>query len=288
VLFANIYGIGQTLPIDSKCIHYTDTDCTTMPVLPTIKNDIINADNYLEHPPQGVHMVVSMTFPDLASPDNIVSQIELLDRRYPSVFKWMGEANLVKQALLKNSHFPATKDNIIEWKPFMKMLRVRDIPLTIHADLGDDNEPKKYLPLMEYVLQQYPDNKIVWAHLGLSMELVHMDVPEHILTMEPLLEEYPNLMFDISWRVLEDKYFSDTQIRDQYVAFFNTYPSRFLTGTDFVAAREKTFEVYTKELDLTSNINQYLSDDAYRRIALGQNYIDLLGLDHQAPQICEQ
>ncbi len=63
-------------------------------------------------------------------------------------------------------------------------------------------------------------------------------------------------------------------------------PERFLPGTDFVAARKKTCEVYAEEIDVTSKIHLALSDGAFRNIALGQNYFRLLGLDHQAPEVC--
>ena len=73
VLFVNIFGLGQRLPIDSSCTYYLD--CPGVPVVPSIKNDFSNAANYLEYKPQGVHMTLSMTFPDLANPENIVEMI---------------------------------------------------------------------------------------------------------------------------------------------------------------------------------------------------------------------
>ena len=33
-------------------------------------------------------------------------------------------------------------------------------------------------------------------------------------------------------------------------------------------------------------VNRFLSDDAFRKIALGENYFRLLNLDYQAPEIC--
>ena len=50
-------------------------------------------------------------------------------------------------------------------------LRARGIPLALHADLGNDAAPTRYLPLMEEVLCLYPENVIVWVHMGLSREL---------------------------------------------------------------------------------------------------------------------
>ena len=180
----------------------------------------------------------------------------------------------------------AALDDIVAWWPFMDELRRRDMPITIHSDLGNNAEPLKFLYLMEAVLTLYPDNKVVWAHMGLSKELTTIDPALHIGTFRRLMEQHPNLYLDISWRVLEDTYFSNQAVRDQYVPFFDDYSSRIITGTDFVAARKKDFSVYEEELDVTSRINKYLSDKAFRDIALGQSYFDLLGLPDQAPPMC--
>ena len=286
VRFVNVYGIGQSLPIDSDCTYYLD--CPGTPALPSIKNDFVNAANYLREKPEGVHMTLAMTFPDLANPEHVVEQIELFDTEYPGLFKWVGEVNLVKQALFNNHHKATPIESIGKWSEFMALLQQRGIPIAIHSDLGSDSDPTKYLYLMEQVLKLYPDNKIVWVHMGLSKELSAFDPAKHIQIMKHFLDSNKNLMLDISWRVINDNYFNTTQSRDQYVTFFNDYSDRILPGTDFVAARTKDYAVYEEELEVNSLINQYLSDEAFRNIALGQNYIRLLNLDYQAPQICGQ
>jgi hypothetical protein len=284
VRFVNAYGIGQSLPIDSSCTYYTKCEGTA--VVPGIKNDFINAANYLEHKPQGVHVILSMTFPDLASPDSIVDQIHLLDREFPGLFKWIGEVNLVKEALFKNGHRATPPEAIQRWAPFMAVLRDRGIPITIHSDIGIDSEPTKYLHLMEQVLDLYPDNKIVWAHMGLSRELKTMDPDLHTKLLGHLLDTHDNLMLEISWDVLYEHYFREPKVRDRYVALFNEYSPRVLPGSDFLASRDKGFDDYRKALEATSDINKHLSNEAFRNIALGQNYFRLLGLNEEAPQVC--
>jgi predicted TIM-barrel fold metal-dependent hydrolase len=165
------------------------------------------------------------------------------------------------------------------------LLKDRNIPINIHSDLGNDSEPTKFLHLIEYALKLYPDNKIVWAHMGLSEELLRMAPAEHIRIMKSLLDKSPNLMLDISYRALEDHYFR--KHRDLYVAFLNEYSDRILPGTDFLASRKKNFEVYKNEFAVNSEINKYLSNAAFRNIALGGNYFRLLDLNYRAPQICD-
>ena len=284
VRFVNVYGIGQSLPINSSCTYYLD--CPGTPALPSIKNDFINASNYLREKPQGVHMTLAMTFPDLAKPENVAQQIKLFDTEYPGLFKWVGEVNLVKQALFNNHHSATPLESIGKWSEFMTILKERGIPIAIHSDLGNDKNPTQYLHLMEEVLNLYPDNKIVWVHMGLSKELKSADPDQHISILKSFLDRNRNLMLDISWRVINDNYFTQDDMRAKYVAFFNEYSDRILPGTDFVASRKKTYDKYEEELDVNSRINKYLDDEAFRNIALGQNYFRLLNLDYEAPQIC--
>ena len=289
VLFANVYGIGQMLDVPSPCTYYLD--CIGTPVTPTLKNDFVNAANYVlwrHKKSPDLHLTLSMTFPDLSRPETVLSGIRLLDREYPNMFSWMGEVNMVKQALYGNGHKKSSLKTLAKWAPFMKELRKRNIPLAVHADLGNDTEPTKHLYLIKELLRLYPDNKIIWVHMGLSREQVAMDVGEHIDILKKLLDRYPQLMLDISWGVIEESYFSVPHKRALYVPFFNAYSERILPGTDFVASANKTFDIYQKELRETSKILSYLNDKAFRNIALGQNYFRLLNLDYTAPPVCSQ
>jgi predicted TIM-barrel fold metal-dependent hydrolase len=230
-----------------------------------------------------------MTFPDLAKPERVTEYIELLDAEYPGVFSWMGEVNLAKQALFNNGQIPATLESIQLWKPFMETIRKRNVPITIHSDIGSNAAPTKYLYLMEDVLNRYNDNKIVWAHMGLSKELTDMKPEQHIAILTKLLDAHENLTLDLSWDVLWDYVFIDDVSRAKYVAFIDAYPTRFIPGTDFVASRDgKDYKTYKEALKKTSYINRDMSDEAFRNIALGENYFKLLGLDFTAPEICQK
>ncbi|MFT5779926.1 MAG: hypothetical protein ACI837_002886 [Crocinitomicaceae bacterium] len=301
VLFVNCYGIGQTLPTNDTCTYYGK--CPETKVTPSLRNDFVNASNYLEYewddddevdskdPFEGkkkINLVLSMTFPDLAKPEHIVEYIQLLDTEYPGLFSWMGEVNLVKQALFPNGQEGATMADIDLWKPFMDTIRRRNIPINIHSDLGNNEHPTMYLERMEKVLDTYNDNKIIWAHMGLSKELSKFDPDEHIDILKGMLDEHENLMIDLSWDVLWDSVFVNKVARAKYVTFINAYSTRFLPGTDFVASRkDKNYKTYKEALRKTSLINRDLNNEAFRNIALGENYFRLLNLEeYTAPQIC--
>jgi len=281
VRFVNYFGIGQVLDMTSSCTYYLD--CPGTAALPSIKNDFVNGVDVKTFPHPNLNIVLSMTFIDLAHPESAVDLIRLYDKEFPGMFKWAGELNLVKQALMPNKAEPATIASIDRWAPFMKVLKERGIPVTLHSDLGNDANPTQFVPLMRHVLQKYPDNKIVWAHMGLSKELQHMDPAQHISIMKEALSKAPNLMLDISWDVLYNAYH---EYGAQFLAFFNEYPDRILPGSDFVAAANKSPDQYAKELEVTSRVGRVLSDDAFRKIMLGENYFRLLGLDYRAPPVC--
>ena len=284
VLFANVYGIGQMLPASSPCTYYLD--CPGTPLAPTLRNDFVNAANAVVKTPEGLHLTLAMTFPDLADPESVLAGMALLDDEYPGLFRWMGEVNLVKQAVFANGRGPVPAEAVDGWAGFMAVLRERGIPIAIHADLGNDEDPTLYLPLMEKVLDAYPDNLIVWVHMGLSRELTTMDPARHAALMASMLERHPNLMLDITWRVIDDAYFSTPAGRAAYVPFLKAHSERILPGTDFLASSDKDFDVYREELEVTSRILRHLDDEAFRNIALGGNYFRLLGLDYQAPRVC--
>ena len=286
VLFANVYGIGQVLPDGSSCTYYLD--CPGTAVTPSLRNDLANAADHAAHAPDHLHLTLSMTFPDLADPASILPEMEQLEAEFPGVFHWMGEVNLVKQALFANGRAPVTVEAIDAWAPFMTVLRDRNIPLAIHADLGNDDESTRYLPLMETVLDRYPDNPIVWVHMGLSRELTTLEPAQHVELLSTMLARHPRLMLDLSWRVLDDAYFSDPNHRDVYVPFLNAHADRIVPGTDFLASRDKDVDVYRTELEVTSRIFRHLDDHAFRQIALGGNYIRLLGLPYDPPPVCTQ
>lgn len=290
VLFVNVFGIGQKLPPDSPCTYYLD--CPGTDVTPSLSNDFINAANSLDYykahasEEKTVNFVLSMTFPDLANPEAVIDQVRLFDKEYPGMFTWMGEVNLVKQALLPNGHEKADLKDISQWAEFMDTLRVRDIPINIHCDLGNDDDPTAFLYLMEKTLKSYPDNKIVWSHMGLSRELTSIDPDKHIKILADLLDKYPKLWIDLSWDVLWDSVFFKEEVRAKYISFINAYPTRFLTGTDFVASSNKTYKDYKQALEKTSYLNLDMNDEAFRYIALGENYFRLLNLPYKAPEVC--
>ena len=106
------------LPIESSCTYYLD--CPGTPVIPTLKNDFVNAANYTAKAPPGVHLTLSMTFPDLSRPESILPNMQLLEQEYPGAFTWMGEVNLVETGAVQQRREPVPMAALAEWAAFME------------------------------------------------------------------------------------------------------------------------------------------------------------------------
>ncbi|CAL1160214.1 unnamed protein product [Cladocopium goreaui] len=307
ILFTTLYGIGQRLPVDSSCSYYLD--CPGTDVMPSLKNDFFNAQSVLDSAadladPSGPRITLSMSFIDLHDPAGNLEKMQLLQNEFPGMFKWVGEINLVKQALWPNHQgLPVELDTVPTWKPFMDEFLKQDIPLALHCDLGNDENGTQFLPLMDKVLDTYPNNKIIWVHMaGISKQLkphlaakgvsllqklkVPVTIEDHVAMIGKRLEKHPKLMIDLSWDILYDELYASPAERELYVNLINKYPDRFLSGSDHVASEEKTENTYRQEIKKTSAIFLNLSDVAFRNIALGQNYFNLTGLNFTAPKVC--
>jgi hypothetical protein len=279
ILMCIITGIGQRLPFDSKCNYYLD--CPGVPVKPSIINDVLNAIDYKKYRQlfeNEMIVILSMSFLDLHKPEKIPLYIELLDNEFPGLFKCVGEVNLCKEMLINNKLTCIQKETIPKWKSFMKILEIRKLPIIIHSDIGNNNNNLKYIDLFKTACDLYPNNKIIWAHMGLSKELTNIEPYKHLNILSTFLDNYPNLYIDITWRILYDNVFKYKNKRDIYVPFINKYYNRILPGTDFVNSINKNQEIYKQEHDLTSYILNFVDNNAYRHIALGQNFINIFEL----------
>lgn len=297
ILFTTLYGIGQRLPISSNCTYYLD--CPGTIIKPSLKNDFFNAQSVLDNEEEGSSPIITlaMSFFDLDNPETILPKMKLLQSEFPNMFRWAGEINVVKQALWKNNAGkPIPIASIQRWAPFMAELSTQDIPLALHCDLGNDENGTKFLPLMDAILEAYPQNKIIWVHMaGISKQLdpklamlqVPVSIQQHVKIIKNRFEKYPHLFVDLSWDILYDSIYHDTEEEKPYIELINQYPARFLSGSDHVAAAAKTEAGYRKELAKVNAIYKELSDEAFQNIALGGNYFKLAHLkEYRPPPIC--
>lgn len=284
VLFVTGYGIGQTLPQNSQCRY--PANCPNTPIKPNIDNDIANANNQQKWPSEQPIVNLSMSFFDLNQPKNIKKRIQQLRQQYPGQFNWAGEVNLVKQALFRHGHQIPNLQTIKHWQPFMDLLADENIPIAIHSDIGNDHQATQYLSLFDNVLNHYPNNIIVWLHMGISKEQLTLPVSQHIDILRQRLIAHPNLYLDLSWRILQENYFNSDENRQLYVDLIHQFPDRFITGSDIVTSKSTNYKDYKGTLRRNSALFPLLNDNAYRSIVLGQNYFKLAQMANVAPMVC--
>ena len=285
IKYANVFGLGFSQSRDPICIDHIE--CAGERVLSSVMVDLDHVKKALLHSNPSLNLVVAISFPDFSKPDNILEVMRLYERDHPHVFRWMGEINLVNKIYSDVDYGDDYSLNFSEVTPVMDMLKERNIPITIHSDLGVDRQPFKFKYIMDSVLKRYPNNKIVWAHMGVANFIADMNPFEHVAILSQMLNEYPNLMLDTSSEFLWRNYILRPFYQNLYIDFFNRYSTRILPGTDFVAAEGYIASDYKEALQLASSLNPYFDDDAFRNIALGENYFRLLGLTESAPSICE-
>ena len=134
---------------DPDCCYYLHCPTFDYPVVPNPLNDRENAENYVKYknnPNQSskIHLTLSATFPNLQNPVDIMTNLDNLTRDYPENFKWAGEMNVMKHALVGNGFFkedtsPRLTKKFIEGgklDPFFKDMESKGWPVTLHNDLG--------------------------------------------------------------------------------------------------------------------------------------------------------
>jgi len=213
--------------------------------------------------------------------------IERVLRTFPGVFTGIGEFSIHKEfvsskvsgevASLTN---PAL-DSILDFAGKVGLVVV------LHSDMDmpmakDKSEPV-YLAQMKDVLRRHPKTTIIWAHVGLG-RIVHpagMSTSpggerssRHIEIAEEILKDpsMSHVYFDISWDEVAKYIIATPQSISNSAKLMNSYPNRFLFGSDVVAPPDQKF--YTAVYEMYEPLWKTLTPEASEKIRKG-NYLRL-------------
>jgi len=153
LLFSTMFGIGQkivkTNKNDPDCCYYLHCPTLNYTVVPSTANDYANAEDYTtkykdQDLANNIHLILSVTFPNLQKPEGNVHNFNVLENNYPNTFGWAGEINVFKHALAGNGFFEQERVTVkkIEsgvYDQLFEMLSNKSWPTTLHCDLGCDN-----------------------------------------------------------------------------------------------------------------------------------------------------
>ena len=116
--------------------------------MPDPFNDRKNAEDYEKYmqninQTSKIHLTLSATFPNLQKPEQINTLLGGLEKDFPNAFKWAGEINVIKHALVGNGFFKEdsspriTKQFLDNGKldPFFQKMENVGWPVTIHCDV---------------------------------------------------------------------------------------------------------------------------------------------------------
>jgi hypothetical protein len=211
--------------------------------------------------------------------------IERVLRTFPNVFTGIGEFSIHKEfvsskvagevASLTN---PAL-DSILDFAGKVGLVVV------LHNDMDmpmakDKTEPV-YLAQMKSVLKRHPNTTIIWAHLGLG-RIVHpvglSSTPTgersstHIEVVKQILDDpaMSHVYFDISWDEVAKYIISSPTSIENSARLMNSYPDRFLFGSDVVSPPDQKF--YLSVYEMYAPFWKALSPGTSEKIRKGNYY----------------
>jgi len=202
---------------------------------------------------------------------------------FPGVFSGIGEFSIHKEfvsakvsgetASLTN---PAL-DRVLEFAAEAGLVVI------LHNDIDMpfakvDAEPV-YLKQMKALLVRHPKASIIWAHMGLGRIVHPVQVstnevqrpPNQIELVEAMLRDpaFRHVNFDISWDEVAKYAVSSPQAIARVAQMLNSFPDRFLFGTDTVAPAGP--EPYYAVFNMWEPVWKLLTPDASMKVRKG-NY----------------
>jgi hypothetical protein len=212
-----------------------------------------------------------------------VDHIRRVLTTFPGVFTGIGEFSIHKEFVsAKVSGETASLTNPALDR-ILDFAAEAGLVVILHNDIDmpfakTDAEPV-YLNQMKALLARHPKTTIIWAHVGLG-RIVHPirasaeaaeRAPTQFAIVEAMLLDpaLRHVSFDISWDEVAKYAVATPESITRVTTILNTYPDRFLFGTDTVApaGAEQYFAVF----DMWAPIWQRLTPEASLKIRTG-NY----------------
>jgi len=146
----------------------------------------------------------------------------------------------------RNVHLPLTSDS---FHRIFKLSQDYGLPFMIHHEAEN-----ALLAEMETMLQQYPNAKVIWNHVGRNRNYISWSRWMGTRTVREFLQKYPNLNFDLvqsppesapmGYRqdILYDIRGGTVSLNPEWKQLFIDFPDRFVLGSDVNGGRWKEYE----------------------------------------------
>jgi predicted TIM-barrel fold metal-dependent hydrolase len=195
-------------------------------------------------------MITGFNPADMYAADHIRRVLET----YPGVFTGIGEFTIHKEFVSSKvagdtaSLTDPALDRVLDFAGEVGLVVI------LHSDIDmpfakSGTEPV-YLTQMKELLRRHPKTTIIWAHTGLG-RVVHPAQgqaagaterhPGHLGIVEAIIKDpqMSHVYFDISWDEVAKYAVATPELVKLAATQFNSYPDRFLFGTDNVAPSDQ-------------------------------------------------
>jgi len=209
-------------------------------------------------------MITGFNPTDMFATDHIKRVLKI----FPGVFTGIGEFSIHKEFVsakiageVASLDDPAL-DRILDFCAESGLLVI------IHNDLDTPfpkpGKPPAYLDQMRSLIKRHPQTTIIWAHTGMGR--IVRPVQRHAAVLEDMLRDpaFHNLYFDISWTEVAKYMVGSPEAAKISANLINSYPDRFLFGTDEVAPTNQ--DQYLKIYSLYEPLWRLLTKDASEKV----------------------
>jgi hypothetical protein len=226
-------------------------------------------------------MITGFNPADMYAVDHIRRVLEL----FPGVFTGIGEFTIHKEFVSSKvagdiaSLTDPALDRILDFAGEVGLVVI------LHSDIdmpfAKAGAEPVFLKQMKDLLRRHPKTTIIWAHIGLG-RVVHPVQgqasagaternPAYRALVEAMVTDptLSHVYFDISWDEVAKYAVSSPQTIANTSAMLNTYPDRFLFGTDNVAPPDQAAQL--RVYDMWEPIWKNLTPEASHKVRLG-NY----------------
>ncbi len=200
---------------------------------------------------------------------NAVDHVARMIAWYPGFWKGIGEIMTRHDDLSRLTEGERPSADHVALDAVYDLAARHGMPVLLHCDLSAAGESEPlYLHELENALFRHPRTRFIWAHAGVShASLVPTLVPE----VRRLLTDYPNLSVDLSWLVYDRCLTEDGKPVRAWVDLLETFPDRFMIGSDIVAR----FAHYPEKIQRYYVVLDELKPETARKVAC-DNFLRLL------------
>ena len=244
------------LDSDTSCYWYSATDVLVARELMKLSED----DRRRFHP-----FICGFNPTDRNAVDHVKRMIEW----FPGLWKGIGEVMTRHDDLSNLIPGERGRANHLALDPIYELAAELSLPVSIHSNISSvwKRDPI-YLKELKHSLSAHPKTQFIWCHAGVSRRVEVHDITQVISDM---LLDHDNLAIDLSWIVYDTHLVKDGQANPAWVTLVNTFPDRFMIGSDVVGK----FERYDSEIQRYGIFLDALEPGTARKVAR-DNFLRLL------------